>query len=132
MDERPERIGLGIAEKLREKFTDRCGVQTRKPRVLVVGMGFKKGQSTLSNSPGLKLLKTLHFTSEMDLTWADSMVAQKDINSVPRLPDHDWTPERLSAFDLVLVTFLQPNMDIQVLDHLPQETEVSWLGMRPN
>ncbi|KAM6513322.1 hypothetical protein FALCPG4_015758 [Fusarium falciforme] len=130
MYERPRRIALQILEELRTK-TSSSGLGRKKSRVLAAGMGFKKGQSTLSHSPGLELLKTLHSVGEVDVTWADSLVSQDAIRSVPRLHDGQWNSDHLATFDLILVTFLQPDMDEEVLRALPAHVEVRWLSMRP-
>ncbi|KAL6407638.1 UDP-N-acetyl-D-glucosamine 6-dehydrogenase-like protein [Ilyonectria robusta] len=131
MHERPKRIGAQILERLRARMSSGT-FGHRKPRVLVVGMGFKKGQSTLSHSPGIELLKTLHLAAEADVTWADSLVSQDAIFSVPKLHDEHWNSDDLAAFDLILVVFLQPDMSQKVLKTLPAHVEVDWLSMRPN
>ncbi|KAH8685004.1 hypothetical protein BGZ61DRAFT_495291 [Ilyonectria robusta] len=131
MHERPTRIGAQILEGLRARMSSGT-FGHRKPRVLVVGMGFKKGQSTLSHSPGIELLKTLHLAAEADVTWADSLVSQDAIFSVPKLHDEHWNSDDLAAFDLILVVFLQPDMSQKVLETLPAHVELDWLSMRPN
>lgn len=134
MHERPQRIAQRILVDLKAKATSSSASSgapygDRKARVLAVGMGFKKGQSTLSHSPGLELLKALHGDGEVDVFWADSMVTQEAICSVPKLDDEHWDPTFLATFDLILVTFLQPNMSADVLAALPSQTEVQWLSM---
>ncbi|KAH6995281.1 hypothetical protein EDB80DRAFT_755357 [Ilyonectria destructans] len=131
MHERPKRIGVQILERLRARASSGT-FGHRKPRVLVVGMGFKKGQSTLSHSPGIELLKTLHLAAEPDVTWADSLVSQDAIFSVPKLHDEHWVSNDLATFDLILVVFLQPDMSKKVLETLPAHVEVNWLSMRPS
>ncbi|EXK27155.1 hypothetical protein FOMG_16407 [Fusarium oxysporum f. sp. melonis 26406] len=128
MHERPQRIALGILDDLYAKRSS--GELGQKPRVLAVGMGFKKGQSTLSHSPGLELLKTLYSIGEVDVTWADSHVLQEAIHSVPKLQNERWNSDDLATFDLILVAFLQPDMDEAVLHALPAHVEVKWLGMQ--
>lgn len=129
MHDRPRRIALRILDELHDKRA-LAGCDETKPRVLVVGMGFKKGQSTLSHSPGLELLKTLHGTDEVDLSWADTHVSQDAIRSVPKMSDGEWNSSRLASFDLILVAFLQPDMDKNAIEHLPTDVEVKWLSMK--
>lgn len=131
MHERPKRIGAQILERLRARVSSGT-FGHKKPRVLVVGMGFKKGQSTLSHSPGIELLKTLHLAAEADVTWADSLVSQDAIFSVPKLHDEHWDSNDLATFDLILVVFLQPDMNKKVLETLPAHVEVNWLSMQPS
>lgn len=85
------------------------------PKVLVVGVGFKPGQSTLSNSPGLDVLKRLSSGNRARVTFADTMVTQDMVPGVPRLADEDWTTEALESFDMVIVTMRQVGMDFGVL-----------------
>lgn len=130
MHERPRRVGQQILDKLQSQASSGAFGQ-RKPRVLAVGMGFKKGQSVLSHSPGLGLLNTLHHSALVEATWADTHVSQDAIFGVPKLHDRQWNMVDLATFDLILVTFLQHDMDKTVLDALPTQTEVKWLSMQP-
>ncbi|KAM0355109.1 hypothetical protein ACHAPU_000968 [Fusarium lateritium] len=130
MRERPRRVALRILNDLQDKKTLN-GSEQKKPRVLVVGMGFKKGQSTLSHSPGLELLKALHTADELDLAWADTHVSQDAIRGVPKLSEALWNGSDLATFDMILLAFLQPDMDGKVLESLPAHVEVKWLSMKP-
>lgn len=99
------------------------GVHLAK-RVLVVGMGFKAGQSHLVNSPGLKLAQELSKFNEVDVMFADSMVEQADIPNIEKLADEDWTADKLDGFDMIVVAFRQWGMDFGVLDKLPSDVSV--------
>jgi nucleotide sugar dehydrogenase len=90
----------------------------RKPRVLVVGIGFKPGQSNLSNSPGLELAKCLVMSEKVDVSFADPLVKQSAIPQIPRLDDKDWTKETLETFDIIIVAFRQIDMNFSVLEDL--------------
>lgn len=98
--------------------------------VLVVGMAFKAGQSSLSNSPGLELAKRLTVSREVEVTWADTMVAQEAIPQIPRLPDSEWCRETLGAFDLIVVALMQRGMDLEVLDGL-RDVQIDMWCHRP-
>ncbi|KAI2609157.1 nucleotide sugar dehydrogenase [Hypoxylon sp. NC1633] len=89
-----------------------------RPRVLVVGVGFKAGQSHLSNSPGLKLIQTLADSGRVDVMFADSLVEQYAIPQVPRLNMDEWNKESLEEFDMIIVAFKQVGMDFTVLEKL--------------
>ena len=99
-------------------------------RVLVVGMAFKAGQSSLSNSPGLELAKHLAVSRETEVTWADTMVAQEAIPQLPRLPDCEWRKDVLGTFDLIVVALRQHGMDFDLLDQL-EDTQVDMWCHRP-
>ena len=95
-------------------------------RVLVVGMAFKAGQSSLSNSPGLELAKQLAVSREVEVSWADAMVAQEAIPQLPRLPDSEWRTEILETFDLIVVALRQRDMDFGVLEGLKDAQVDLW------
>jgi nucleotide sugar dehydrogenase len=95
-----------------------------KPRVLVVGLGFKRGQSNLSNSPGVELVKALSVSRQVEIAWADALVPQEAFSQVARLPDSQWTVEHVSTFDLVVVSFRQVDMDMSVLEEADTEVEM--------
>ena len=117
MWERPRRIAQRALDRLRARAAvDGSGAAVRKPRVLVAGLGFKRGQSNLSNSPGVELVKTLSVSREVDVMWADALVPQESFAQVAKLPDSEWTAEGLGAFDVVIVSFRQVGMDMGVLD----------------
>jgi UDP-N-acetyl-D-mannosaminuronate dehydrogenase len=88
------------------------------PRVLVVGMGFKAGQSVLSNSPGLKLAQTLDNCCRVSVMWADPLVEQMIIPQIPRLSDHHWTKDMLETFDMIIVAVKQVGLDFSILQIL--------------
>jgi nucleotide sugar dehydrogenase len=90
----------------------------REARVLVVGVGFKPGQSTLSNSPGLALIRGLTESENIEIDFADSMVSQEMVPWVQRLDDEDWTLEGLEDYDMIVVTIRQVGHDFSILDSL--------------
>ncbi|KAM0436584.1 hypothetical protein ACHAPT_002292 [Fusarium lateritium] len=112
MHARPAEVARRAVERLCSE--SRQGV---RPRVLVVGIGFKRGQSHLANSPGLELAKSLVLTEQVDVTWADPLVSQEAIPQITRLSESDWTVEALEdLFDMVIVSFRQDGLDFDVLD----------------
>ncbi|KAI8960169.1 nucleotide sugar dehydrogenase [Daldinia sp. FL1419] len=97
-----------------------------RPRVLVVGVGFKAGQSHLSNSPGLKLIQTLADSRRVDVMFADALVEQSAIPHIPRLDMSDWNKSSLEGFDMIIVAFKQTNMDFEILDELQDVRVEMW------
>ncbi|KAI0541784.1 hypothetical protein GGR58DRAFT_510598 [Xylaria digitata] len=87
-------------------------------RVLVVGVGFKVGQSTTSNSPGQKLIQKLYDSNIVDVAWADALVEQSAIPHVPQLSMDHWNKENLGRFDIIIVAFRQTSMDFSLLEDL--------------
>ncbi|KAJ3469484.1 hypothetical protein MRS44_003549 [Fusarium solani] len=114
MHTRPTEVARRAVERL---CSEGCGGM--RPRVLVVGVGFKRGQSHLANSPGLELAKSLVLTEKVDVTWADPLVSQDAIPQITRLSESDWTVEVLGRlFDMVIVSFRQDGLDFDVLDRV--------------
>ncbi|KAI2778725.1 nucleotide sugar dehydrogenase [Daldinia loculata] len=97
-----------------------------RPRVLVVGVGFKAGQSHLSNSPGLKLIQTLVDSGRVDVMFADALVEQTAIPHIPRLDMSDWNKSSLEGFDMIIVAFKQKDMDFKVLDEVQNVQIEMW------
>ncbi|EFQ25107.1 nucleotide sugar dehydrogenase [Colletotrichum graminicola] len=89
-----------------------------RPRVLVVGVGFKAGQSVLSNSPGVDLVHEFVRSGEVDVMFADPLVKQNAVPAAPRLADEKWNRETLETFDMIIVSFRQHGMDFGVLEDL--------------
>lgn len=97
-----------------------------QPRVLVVGVGFKPGQSNLTNSPGLKVAQTLHTSGKVEIMFADPFVEQSAIPTIPRLDLQHWTKEGLELFDMIIVSFKQKDMDLSILDTLENVKVEKW------
>jgi nucleotide sugar dehydrogenase len=96
----------------------KCSPKYGRGRILVAGMGFKVGQSCLSNSPGLDLAQNLVLSHRSDVVWADPLVSQESIPNIPRLAESDWKKDVLQTFDMVIVVLRQIGLDFDVLDKL--------------
>ena len=121
MRSRPARIARRAIDNLADDETH-MAVPSQSPRrqarVLVVGMGFKPGQSNLVNSPGLELAKSFSVSGKVDVWWADPLLRQEAIPQIPRLDDECWDKETLETFDMVIVSFRQAGMNLEVLGDL--------------
>lgn len=96
-----------------------------QPRVLVVGVGFKPGQSVLSNSPGIDFATELHKLGCDRLAFYDPLVAQTAIPWMEKLDDDAFNANELAAdFDVVAICCRQHDVDFKELDNLP--TEMVW------
>lgn len=96
------------------------------PSVLVVGLGFKRGQSTLSNSPGLQLAKSLHISQKVNVYFADPLVPQSALPHVVRLGEDEWSVERLNNFNSIIIAIPQMGLDFKILDKLESNVKVDW------
>ncbi|KAM5351095.1 hypothetical protein ACJ41O_003818 [Fusarium nematophilum] len=114
MSSRPADVARRTVERLCSPGSDGM-----RPRVLVVGIGFKRGQSHLANSPGLELAKSLVLTGKVDVAWADPLVSQEAVPQIARLDEDDWTVEALERnFDAIVVAFRQEGLEFDVLDRV--------------
>lgn len=114
-----EKMHARPSEIAQRAVTRLCGENNTglRPRVLVVGIGFKRGQSHLANSPGLELAKSLVLTNKVDVAWADPLVSQEAVPQIERLPESSWNVEDLERdFDMIIVAFRQDGLDFGVLD----------------
>lgn len=117
MSGRPADVARTYAKHLRDKATPGTA------RVLVVGMGFKPGQSTLCYSPGLELARELRRQGDMgaqdasvQVMFADPLVEQNAIPDIGKLADEDWNAKTLAQFDLVIVAMRQHGLDFGELE----------------
>ncbi|KAH7022051.1 hypothetical protein EDB80DRAFT_744665 [Ilyonectria destructans] len=117
---RPADIAARAIETLEE-----AGLGQSKPRVLVVGVGFKPGQSTLSNSPGLDIIKSLAMSCKVDVSFADTLVPQEAVPQVLRLDDAGWNATTLETFDMILIATRQVGFEYGVLEEL-RGVRVEW------
>ncbi|RYP93041.1 hypothetical protein DL770_000787 [Monosporascus sp. CRB-9-2] len=121
MEARPAEIARRVTETLI------CnGTTQERPRVLVVGVGYKAGQAVLSNSPGLDLATALAESGKVDVMFADSLVKQEAIPRICRLADEDWTRSALKSFNMIIVTAKQVGMDFGVLRGLGDVRVETW------
>ncbi|EUC29296.1 hypothetical protein COCCADRAFT_106923 [Bipolaris zeicola 26-R-13] len=111
---RPSRIASHLLELILEESYHKHG-EAHRPRVLVVGIGFKVGQSDMSHSPGLQLLNYLRQSGEVDLMFCDPLVSQGSLPGVPKLENSCWELEVLKTFDAIVVAVKQPPLDYEIL-----------------
>ncbi|KAK1977710.1 6-phosphogluconate dehydrogenase [Colletotrichum cereale] len=115
---RPARIAQDIVKRFFDKGERRdSGIDITR-RVLIVGIGFKAGQSHIVNSPGLQLADELVKICDVDIVFADPLVHQDDVPHIKRLADEDWTQGELEKFDLIVVSHKQWGLDFDVLGQL--------------
>ncbi|KHN99771.1 Nucleotide sugar dehydrogenase [Metarhizium album ARSEF 1941] len=121
MTRRPREIAERVVTRLCKR------IPLCRPRVLVVGMGFKPGQAHLINSPGLELAKSLVLTNKLEVSWADPLVSQDCIPQIRRFDDRDWSVASLEVcFELVIVAFRQTGLDFDLLGELRNAEVDMW------
>ncbi|KAL5116521.1 hypothetical protein ACEQ8H_005642 [Pleosporales sp. CAS-2024a] len=111
---RPSRIASQLLAALFNQ-PHRVYDAANKPRLLVAGLGFKTGQSDLSNSPGLQLLRYIQYSGKVDVMFCDPLVHQSTVPDVPKMDDSLWTFANLKTFDAIVVAVKQPGLDYDVL-----------------
>ncbi|PVI05812.1 carbohydrate esterase family 4 protein [Periconia macrospinosa] len=70
MSVRPSKVASEVLASILED-NHRAHKPNHRSRVLVVGVGFKPGQSDTSHSPGLQLLRFLHQSEKVDVMFCD-------------------------------------------------------------
>lgn len=122
MASRPAQLGDRVMRKYltSRKSSSNGSPQSDRTRVLVVGVGFKRGQSVLSNSPGLALIRHLLDEWEAYVEYADPLVTEEAVSFVPRLDDQKhWNKKSLEEqFDVIIVAVNQVGLDIDLLRNL--------------
>ncbi|KAK1452788.1 nucleotide sugar dehydrogenase [Colletotrichum cuscutae] len=118
MNARPAAIARRAIDSLTRDAKAGAASALVRPRVLVVGVGFKAGQSVLSNSPGVDLVKAFVRSGEVDVMYADPLVKQSAVPVAPRLADEKWNKETLETFDMIIVAFRQHGLDFGIMDEL--------------
>ncbi|CAK3943268.1 nucleotide sugar dehydrogenase [Lecanosticta acicola] len=120
MRERPARMGDQLMRKIRK-------ATSRRLHVLVVGLGFKRGQAVLSHSPGLALATHLLSNYNVYVEYADPLVDQNAVPSIPKMEGSEWTVENLRKFDGIVVAVDQPGLDLnQLRQAQAQGVHVDW------
>jgi nucleotide sugar dehydrogenase len=93
----------------------------RNPSILVVGVGFKPGESVLSYSPGLSFAYALRDLGCKRLAYYDPLVHEGGIPWMHKWNDEHWTAEHVSAqFDAVAICVEQCGVDFTVISKLKQ------------
>jgi nucleotide sugar dehydrogenase len=124
---------LPVLEKATAQMWKRPGMKARKlhnraslalpdrsPRILVVGIGYKPGQSVLSCSPGLAFVKKLRKLGCKRLAYYDPLV-QLDAReeTMEKLQDPLWNSAYLEEnFDAIAICQRQTGVDFGVLGKL--------------
>jgi nucleotide sugar dehydrogenase len=123
-----EKMALRPSEIARRVVTRLCkGMRYCRPRILVVGMGFKAGQAHLMNSPGLEFAKSVMLCQKVEVSWADPLVTQISIPQIPRIRDEDWSVERLEVcFEMIVVAHKPSGLDIAILGQLRNVEVEMW------
>ena len=127
----------GVAERFMEALLRerQCKSPTRnaskQPRALVVGVGFKRGQSVMSNSPGAAIISTLLSEGDFYVEFADPLVSAEDLSYAPKMDTATlWNEEYLRTFDGIIVAVDQVGLDMAVLKQLQQVTVHDYSGRR--
>ena len=120
MTKRPKKLGNRVMKKFYHNQASSTASRVAQARVLVVGVGFKRGQSVLSNSPGLALIQHLRNEWETYVEYADPLVSQEALPFIPKLNEaRRWNTKSLTeAFDIIIVAVDQPGLDLTILRKL--------------
>ncbi|KAF1347898.1 6-phosphogluconate dehydrogenase [Delphinella strobiligena] len=107
-----------LAKKLHRRCAARSGAPTG-PRILVVGLGFKPGQSVLSYSPGLTFASELDRLGCSKLSFYDPLVQQQAVSFMEKMEKGSWNPAVLDQeYDAVAICMKQHHVDFSILEEL--------------
>lgn len=117
MSARPAKIAKNFLKVARQRTKSPLEPKHRQPRILVVGLAFKPGQSLTENSPALDFAKTLKAQGVKSLTFYDPFVSQKTVSWARKMKDSEWKSENIAReFDAVAVCMKQKGVDLNVLE----------------
>ncbi|EUC27122.1 hypothetical protein COCCADRAFT_112508 [Bipolaris zeicola 26-R-13] len=118
---RPADVATRFVQSLvHEKSSpEQAAVDPSHLRLLVVGVGFKRGQDVMSNSPGAAIIRTLKSRFGSYVEFADPLVGTDIYNAVPKMDTTTkWNAEHLSTYDGIIVSVNQEGLDMDVLEQL--------------
>lgn len=119
-----------MADKIMQQFCiegTKLNKRGRSPRFLVIGVGFKRGESVLSNSPGVALIHRLLDEWGAKVEFADPLVQADAIPQVPKLDDNkDWTVSKLDEYDAIVVAIEPVGLDMSILEQLKKAAVVKY------
>lgn len=119
--QRPANIAERFVQSLVQdmSFPQHPDVDTSLLRFLVVGVGFKRGQDVLSNSPGAAIIAALRRRYSCYVEFADPLVGSDIYNAVPKMDTtKDWNIDYLRDFDGIIVAVDQEGLDMDMLADL--------------
>lgn len=116
--QRPAEVAKYFMQTLEERNKMSAALTSKtRPRVLVVGAGFKRGQSVMSNSPGKAIIVSLLSDWDLYVEFADPLISSDALPFVPKMDtDVNWNTEYLSTFDGIIVAVNQVGLDMDVLE----------------
>ncbi|KAF2642799.1 UDP-N-acetyl-D-mannosamine 6-dehydrogenase [Massarina eburnea CBS 473.64] len=123
---------LPVLEKATAQMRKRPGMKARKfharinstlpdrsPRILIVGLGYKPGQSLLTSSPGLAFAERLRRMGCSRLAFYDPLVCSEAVEWMEKLEDDSWCPPYLEEnFDAVAICMRQKGVDFGAVEKL--------------
>lgn len=119
--QRPADVAARFVQSLVHEMTfpQQPLVDPSQLRLLVVGVGFKRGQSVMSNSPGAAIIRTLKSSYGCHIEFADPLVGTDLYSAVPKMDTTaDWNVQHLSTYDGIIVSVNQEGLDMDVLARL--------------
>jgi UDP-N-acetyl-D-mannosaminuronate dehydrogenase len=118
--QRPANVAKRFVQSLiQESNSPRRHMDPNQLRLLVVGVGFKRGQNVISNSPGAAIICTLKSEYNCHVEFADPLVGTDLYNAVPKMNTQaNWNVEHLSIYDGIIVSVNQEGLDMDILAQL--------------
>ncbi|KAK5952137.1 hypothetical protein OHC33_007024 [Knufia fluminis] len=120
MQDRPVRHARRFHRACQGKlFKVEATADEASPRILIVGLGFKNGQTNLACSPALDFAKAIQELGSSRLAFYDPTITASQVPWMEKLEASCWRSDYLeSKFDGVVLCNKVSSMDTSVLDNL--------------
>jgi nucleotide sugar dehydrogenase len=131
--QRPAHVAQRFMETvLRERqYKSSTQIVSKQPRALVVGVGFKRGQSVMSNSPGAAIIREMLSEGDFYVEFADPLVSADALPYAPKMDTPtQWNEDYLSTFDGIIVAVDQVGLDMAILNQIQGVTVHDYSGRR--
>jgi UDP-N-acetyl-D-mannosaminuronate dehydrogenase len=131
--QRPAHVAQRFMETvLRERqYKSSTHIVSKQPRALVVGVGFKRGQSVMSNSPGAAIIREMLSEGDFYVEFADPLVSADALPYAPKMDTPtQWNEDYLSTFDGIIVAVDQVGLDMAILNQIQGVTVHDYSGRR--
>jgi nucleotide sugar dehydrogenase len=117
MAKRPAKLANQFFSLVLQNSDGLSSLEVSRPRILVVGLGFKPGQSSIVESPGVAFAKELEQLSCASLDYYDPLVAQTTVPFITEMDRSNWDVAKIQQnYDGVAVCVKQTGIDFNVLE----------------
>jgi nucleotide sugar dehydrogenase len=126
MAKRPAKLAKQFFALVCGNLEGQSALKVCQPRILVVGLGFKPGQSSIVESPGVAFAKELEHLDCASLDYYDPLVAPTAVPFIKEMDSCNWNEAGIQQnYDGVAVCVRQTGIDFDVLETV-SNTMIKW------